>query len=118
MQGIDSSNKKTTLIVVQGNGSSRNDGRGNDVREQGKGNRRQGWWGGVAGWAQHADEESYTCYILFVLIFVVDFSLLTMLFPVSIAAYALATQKPSQRYWQVAFLPLNVFLSCVLLFCL
>ena len=50
---------------------------------------------------QRADEESYMCYILFVLIFVLDFSLFTMLFPFSLAAYALATQKPSRRYWQV-----------------
>lgn len=51
---------------------------------------------------QRIDEESWTCYVFFVLIFVLDMSLLTMLFPVSLAAYALATQRPSAFYWQVS----------------
>ena len=107
--------------VVQGSGT--NNGGGNSASsDQGKGKRRQSCWSRVAGWVQHVDEESYTCYVLFVLIFVLDFSLLTMLFPVTLAAYALATQKPSQRYWQVTFCAFKCsvfFLFCSFsLFCL
>ena len=99
---------------VQGSGSDNGDG--NEASsEEGKGKRRPSWWTRVAGWGQHEDEESYTCYVLFVLIFVLDFSLLTMLFPVTVAAYALATQKPSQHYWQVTLSALLFFPSAVLL---
>lgn len=51
---------------------------------------------------QCIDEESWTCYVLFVLIFVLDVSLLSMVFPVSLAAYALLTQRPRALYWQVS----------------
>lgn len=88
------------LTSVQGNGSGSGSAVSTDQTSR-RGPTRPGWWAGLSAWVQHADEESYTCYVLFILIFVLDFSLLTMLFPVSLAAYALATQKPSRHYWQV-----------------
>ena len=76
----------------------------------------------LLSWVQRADQESYTCYVLFVLIFILDFSLLTMLFPVSLAAYALATQRPSRLYWQVSpfavhWIGLHCELCCAVLCC-
>lgn len=62
------------------------------------------WLSWLLGLTQRVDEESWTCYVLFVLVFVLDVSLLTMLFPVSLAGYALLTQRPSARYWQVSAL--------------
>lgn len=68
-----------------------------------KHSRRAGlkWLSWLLALVQRVDEESWTCYVLFVLIFVLDVSLLTMLFPISLAAYALLTQRPSALYWQV-----------------
>ena len=100
--------------IVQGNGTYSGSGNGASG-DQSRVNRCRHWWTRLPGWAQHADEESYTCYVLFVLIFVLDFSLLTMLFPVTLAAYALATQKPRQRYWQVALFAFAMF-SLVVVF--
>ena len=100
--------------IVQGNGTHSGSGNGASD-DQSRVNRRRHWWTRLPGWAQHADEESYTCYVLFVLIFVLDFSLLTMLFPVTLAAYALATQKPRQRYWQVALFAFAMFSLFVVL---
>ena len=104
----------TLECIVQGNGTDSGNSNGASG-DHSRLNRRQHWWTRLPGWGQHVDEESYTCYVLFILIFVLDFSLLTMLFPVTLAAYALATQKPSQRYWQVGLLRLamfSLFLAC------
>ena len=75
-----------------------------NARGKGKtiGKQHPTWFSWLLSWVQRADQESYTCYVLFVLIFILDFSLLTMLFPVSLAAYVLATQRPSRLYWQVS----------------
>lgn len=62
------------------------------------------WLSWLLSLTQRVDEESWTCYVLFVLVFVLDVSLLTMLFPVSLAGYALLTQRPSALYWQVSAL--------------
>ena len=69
-----------------------------------KHSRRAGlkWLSWLLALVRRVDEESWTCYVLFVLIFVLDVSLLTMLFPISLAAYALLTQRPSALYWQVS----------------
>ena len=69
---------------------------------KGQTRKRPSWLPWLSSWVQRADQESHTCYVLFVFISILDFSLLTMLFPISLAAYALATQKPSRLYWQVS----------------
>ena len=92
--GSTGSQQDAALAPAQGTSPDARQGRG-------QARNRPNWWVWAAGWIQRADEESWLCYVLFVLLFILDFSLLTMLFPVSLAAYALATQKPSQRYWQV-----------------
>ena len=47
------------------------------------------------------DRESYACYVLFVVAFVSDCSLLNLALPLSAFAYALVSVKPSRMYWQV-----------------
>jgi len=76
-------------------------------KNKSKSRQRPSWLSWLSSWIQRADQESYTCYVLFVLIFILDFSLLTMLFPISLAAYALATQRPSRLYWQVGYFQLR-----------
>jgi len=97
-----------------------------DENARGKGKTRgkqhPTWVTWLFSWVQRADQESYTCYVLFALIFILDFSLLTMLFPVSLAAYALATQRPSRLYWQVGLLAVHCIglhrvLCCAVLCC-
>lgn len=50
---------------------------------------------------QRHDDESYLCYAAYVLVAVCDFSLLAMLFPVSMVAYALLAQNKARVYWRV-----------------
>jgi hypothetical protein len=46
--------------------------------------------------------EFSLCYFLFFLAFAVDFSLLTLVFPTSLACYALiASPKPGPNFWLV-----------------
>ncbi len=47
------------------------------------------------------DEESYICYILFVLLFVTDFSILALILQVALFCYALLAQYPARIFWQV-----------------
>lgn len=47
------------------------------------------------------DRESYLCYLLYLLAFAADFSLLLSLFPLSMLLYSLVSIKPSRAYWQV-----------------
>ena len=47
------------------------------------------------------DEESYVCYILFVLLFIADFSILALVLQVALFCYALLAQFPSRIFWQV-----------------
>lgn len=81
---------------------------GRHAVDQGHNRQRRHKQAGLRGFAwalklmQRIDEESWTCYVLFVLIFVLDVSLLTMVFPVSLALYALLTQRPRAVYWQVS----------------
>ena len=93
-----------------------------DENARGKGKTRgkqhPTWFSWLLSWVERADQESYTCYVLFVLIFILDFSLLTMLFPVSLAAYALATQRPSRLFWQVCLFAVHwIGLCCAVLCC-
>lgn len=50
---------------------------------------------------QRHDDESYLCYAAYVLVAICDFSLLAMVFPVSMVAYALLAQHKARNYWQV-----------------
>ena len=93
-------------------------GTSENARGKGKprGKQHPTWVTWLFNWVQRVDQESYTCYVLFVLIFILDFSLLTMLFPVSLAAYALATQRPSRLYWQVSLIAVHwIGLRCAAL---
>ena len=47
------------------------------------------------------DEDSYICYILFVLLFITDFSILALVLQVTLFCYALLAQFPSRVFWQV-----------------
>lgn len=46
------------------------------------------------------DRESALCYVLMVLAFVADASLLMLALPLSAFLYALVSVKPSKLYWQ------------------
>ncbi len=50
---------------------------------------------------RRVDRESYLCYLLFLASFAADFSLLLLLFPLSMLLYSLVSIKPSKAYWQV-----------------
>jgi hypothetical protein len=47
------------------------------------------------------DRESYACYVLFVVAFISDCSLVNLALPLGAFAYALVSVKPSRMYWQV-----------------
>lgn len=49
---------------------------------------------------RHDDKESALCYVLFMALFVADFSVLAMAFPVVLYIYALLAQTPATRFWQ------------------
>ena len=104
-EGGQNCERKTTNAVQETDETARGKGKT-------RGKQHPTWFSWLLSWVQRADQESYTCYVLFVLIFILDFSLLTMLFPVSLAAYALATQRPSRLYWQV-----SLFVCCAVLCC-
>ena len=57
-------------------------------------------------WRQD-DNESIFCYVLFMALFVADFSFLAMVFPIVLYVYALLAQAPATRFWQV-----NIHASC------
>ena len=48
------------------------------------------------------DKESVLCYVLFMALFVADFSFLAMVFPIVLYAYALLAQTPATRFWQAS----------------
>lgn len=56
----------------------------------------------------YMDRESYLAYVLFIVLFVADYSLLSLVFPVSTFFYALVSTRPSPHFWQVE-LGLGVF---------
>ena len=56
-------------------------------------------WLRVPCWRRD-DSESVVCYALFAALFVADFSLLSLAFPVALFCYALLAQPPSRRFWQ------------------
>ncbi|KAK9824077.1 hypothetical protein WJX72_007565 [[Myrmecia] bisecta] len=59
------------------------------------------WWQKLRRRLGRTDRESYICYALYILVFVVDFGVLTLVFQVSVMLYALITQSPSRVYWQL-----------------
>ena len=59
-------------------------------------------------WRQD-DRESIFCYVLFMAVFVADYSVLAMVFPVVLYIYALLAQTPATRFWQA-----SLFVDCTL----
>ena len=49
------------------------------------------------------NRESVLCYVLFMALFVADFSFLAMVFPIVLYAYALLAQTPATRFWQASY---------------
>ncbi|KAL6770350.1 hypothetical protein ACKKBG_A34605 [Auxenochlorella protothecoides x Auxenochlorella symbiontica] len=47
------------------------------------------------------DRESVVAYLAYVAVFVADYSLLALFFPLSMFVYALCSVKPTPRYWRV-----------------
>ena len=62
-------------------------------------------------WRQD-DNESIVCYVLFMALFVADFSFLAMVFPIVLYVYALLAQAPATRFWQVSTSPTACCRSC------
>ena len=61
------------------------------------------------------DKESVLCYVLFMALFVADFSFLAMVFPIVLYAYALLAQTPATRFWQASptqFTPVGLPFRC------
>lgn len=61
------------------------------------------------------DKESVLCYMLFMALFVADFSFLAMVFPIVLYAYALLAQTPATRFWQASppqFTPVGLPFHC------
>lgn len=54
------------------------------------------------------DRQAFVVYLLFFAVFVADFSLLTLAYPLSLLGYALLSQKPKRHYWLVSFRALKV----------
>ena len=52
-------------------------------------------------WRQD-DKESIFCYVLFMAVFVADYSVLAMVFPAVLYIYALLAQTPATRFWQAS----------------
>ena len=79
-------------------------------RGKSSGSREEGSEGGAGIWTwlkklsrklRRPDEESYICYILFVLLFITDFSILAVTLQVALFCYALLAQFPARMFWQV-----------------
>lgn len=51
------------------------------------------------------DRESVVAYLAYVAVFVADYSLLALFFPLSMFVYALCSVKPTPRYWRVSLPP-------------
>lgn len=54
---------------------------------------------------QRPDKESYICYVLFVALFLTDFSLLALVLQVLLFCYALLAQPAARRFWQASTPP-------------
>lgn len=61
---------------------------------------------------QHGDKESFICYVLYILLFVIDYSLLALVLPLSLFCYAQLAQHPSRLYWQACLLYVEGILIC------
>ncbi len=67
----------------------------------GGGGRSRSWLGRLAAAVRGEDREAYLVYVLFIAVFVADFSLLTLVYPASLLGYALLSQAPRRQYWEV-----------------
>ena len=63
-------------------------------------------------WRQD-DNESVFCCVLFMALFVADFSFLAMVFPIVLYLYALLAQAPATRFWQVGTMASFGCLQCM-----
>ena len=61
------------------------------------------WWSWTARTWRRSDTDSYLCYILFVVVFFTDYSLIAVVYHASLFVYAILAQQPSALYWQVCF---------------
>ena len=75
------------------------------LKPRAEANGRGGGLGDWRAWARlnwrRDDRESDACYALFLAVFVADFSLAALAFPLALLGYALLAQPPSRRFWQV-----------------
>ena len=62
-------------------------------------------------WRQD-NQESVVCYVLFMALFVADFSFLAMVFPIVLYVYALLAQTPATCFWQVTIFTLSSCRCC------
>ncbi|KAK9858804.1 hypothetical protein WJX84_000839, partial [Apatococcus fuscideae] len=62
------------------------------------------WWSWTARTWRRSDTDSYLCYILFVVVFFTDYSLIAVVYHASLFVYAILAQQPSALYWQAILL--------------
>lgn len=88
----------------------------------GEGNYRSGWWETWTqlcmlcyySWCQIRGNTDIVCYFFFVLVYVWNFSILTLVFPATLFLYALlVTPGPSQYFWlaMLIYTEVNILLQ-------
>jgi hypothetical protein len=61
------------------------------------------WLSQLASALRGSGRQANVVYALFFAVFVADYSLLALAYPVSLLGYALLSQKPRRQYWQVSY---------------
>lgn len=66
------------------------------------------WLSQLAAALRGSERQANVVYALFFTVFVADYSLLALAYPLSLLGYALLSQKPRRQYWQASLLLLPV----------
>lgn len=61
------------------------------------------WLSQLGSVVRGGERQAYVVYTVFFAVFVADFSMLTLAYPLSLLGYALLSPKPRRQYWQVSW---------------
>lgn len=61
---------------------------------------QQQWWLRLRSWANFGNRLAYVCCAFFIAAFVLDMSLITLVYPLSLFCYALLVQHQPRAFWQ------------------
>jgi hypothetical protein len=75
-----------------------------DGQQQQARQRPRTWLSQLGAALRGSERQAHVVYALFFAVFVADYSLLALAYPLSLLAYALLSQRPRRQYWQVQHL--------------